>query len=107
MAALVWLLIPVAGTLIATLWAARASRRSTGAGGIHDSAGVRRHQAFRAAMERPAREAAGPARPEPEPGREPRPGPAAAPATEPAEADRPAPAAPVVMGSRAPAPADG
>lgn len=61
MAALVWLLIPAVGCLIATLWGVWASRRSTGERGVHDSVGVRQYQAFRAAMERPPRVADGPA----------------------------------------------
>ncbi|WP_103501422.1 MULTISPECIES: hypothetical protein [unclassified Streptomyces] len=55
MAALVWLLIPVIGSLVAALWGAWATRRRTGVGGGRDSSGVRSHQAFRAAMERPVR----------------------------------------------------
>lgn len=108
MAALVWLLIPVAGALIASLWGAWAARRSTGAGGMHDSTGVRRYEAFRAAMERPTRTAAHAARTK---------SPAAAgtaaavplgvgPATSPS-ASPPVPPAPVVLTVRTPARADG
>jgi hypothetical protein len=72
-------------------------------GGAHDNAGVRRHQAFSAAMERPAR--AAPVRVAPAPA-------VATPpdATAPVrgeQADGAGPVAPVVMGGRAPAPADG
>jgi hypothetical protein len=52
MAVLVWLLIPVAGAVVAGLWSAWATRRSTGAGGVCDVAGVRGYEAFRDAMER-------------------------------------------------------
>ncbi|GAA2050897.1 MULTISPECIES: hypothetical protein [Streptomyces] len=52
MAVLVWLLIPVAGALVAGLWSAWAVRYRTGAGGIADAAGVRGYDRFRAAMER-------------------------------------------------------
>ncbi|MGP3970316.1 hypothetical protein [Streptomyces sp. 6N223] len=55
MAALVWLLIPVAGAVVAAVWSAWATRRSSGAGGVRDSAGVRGYEAFRAAMERAER----------------------------------------------------
>ncbi|MQS09618.1 hypothetical protein [Streptomyces alkaliphilus] len=59
MAALVWLLIPLVGVLIAGVWSIVASRRMTGARRADDTAGVRRHQAFREAMERPVRGADG------------------------------------------------
>lgn len=52
MAALVWLLIPVAGAVVAGLWSAWATRRVSGVGGVGDVAGVRGYEAFRAAMER-------------------------------------------------------
>ncbi|MFD7508343.1 hypothetical protein ACFV5N_03180 [Streptomyces sp. NPDC059853] len=52
MAVLVWLLIPVAGGLVAGVWSAWAVRHRTGAGGIADAAGVRGYDRFRAAMER-------------------------------------------------------
>jgi hypothetical protein len=52
MAALVWLLIPVAGAVVAAAWSAWATRRSTSQGGVGDAAGVRSYEAFRAAMER-------------------------------------------------------
>ncbi|MEV1010286.1 hypothetical protein [Streptomyces sp. NPDC049881] len=52
MAVLVWLLIPVAGAVLAGLWSAWATRRSTNARGVRDHAGVRGYEAFRAAMER-------------------------------------------------------
>jgi hypothetical protein len=55
MAALVWLLIPVAGAVVAGLWSAWATRRSNGAGSVPDTAGVRGYEAFRAAMERAGR----------------------------------------------------
>lgn len=61
MAVLVWLLIPVAGALVAGLWSAWAVRYRTGAGGIADAAGVRGYDRFRAAMERsPSRPPDGP-----------------------------------------------
>ncbi|MGW3296162.1 hypothetical protein ACWC9S_19530 [Streptomyces xiamenensis] len=52
MAVLVWLLIPVAGGLVAGVWGTWATRRQTGVGGIADAAGVRRYDRFRSAMER-------------------------------------------------------
>lgn len=52
MAALVWLLIPVAGAVVAAVWSAWATRRDSGAGGVGDVTGVREYEAFRAAMER-------------------------------------------------------
>jgi hypothetical protein len=52
MAALVWLLIPVAGAVVAAAWSAWATRRVSGAGGVGDAAGVRGYEEFRAAMER-------------------------------------------------------
>lgn len=56
MAALVWLLIPVIGAASATIWGSWATRRQSGARGVGDIAGVRGHERFRAAMERPAGE---------------------------------------------------
>jgi hypothetical protein len=52
MAALVWLLIPVAGAVVAAAWSAWATRRESGAGVVGDAAGVRGYEEFRAAMER-------------------------------------------------------
>ncbi|WP_326598888.1 hypothetical protein [Streptomyces sp. NBC_01803] len=52
MSVLVWLLIPVAGALVAVVWSMWATRRGTNAGGVADAAGVRGYEAFRAAMER-------------------------------------------------------
>ncbi|WP_199826290.1 hypothetical protein [Streptomyces sp. SBT349] len=52
MAVLVWLLIPVAGAVVAGLWGTWATRRRSGTGGVRDAAGVRGYEAFRAAMER-------------------------------------------------------
>ncbi|WP_168220681.1 hypothetical protein [Streptomyces sp. RFCAC02] len=52
MAVLVWLLIPVAGAVVAGLWSVWATRRSTNVKGVRDHAGVRGYEAFRAAMER-------------------------------------------------------
>ncbi|WP_199827791.1 hypothetical protein [Streptomyces specialis] len=52
MSVLVWLLIPVAGALVAGVWSMWATRRGTSAGGVADVAGVQGYEAFRAAMER-------------------------------------------------------
>ncbi|WP_165956105.1 hypothetical protein [Streptomyces hainanensis] len=52
MAVLVWLLIPVAGALVAGLWSTWATRRGVNHRGVRDKAGVRGYEAFRAAMER-------------------------------------------------------
>ncbi|MBL1066337.1 hypothetical protein [Streptomyces sp. 7-21] len=52
MAALVWLLIPVAGAVVAAAWSAWATRRHHQQGGVGDDEGVRGYEAFRAAMER-------------------------------------------------------
>ncbi|MFD5318382.1 hypothetical protein [Streptomyces sp. NPDC127098] len=52
MAVLVWLLIPVAGAVVAGLWSAWATRRRVNHRGVRDKAGVRGYEAFRAAMER-------------------------------------------------------
>lgn len=76
MAALVWLFIPLIASLVAALWGSWASRRRSGVGGGRDASGVRGHEAFRAAMERPAR--SGERRPS---------APAPAPLTSPAPAD--------------------
>lgn len=51
MAALVWLLIPVAGAVVAAVWSVWATRRGSGRG-VRDTAGVAGYEAFRAAMER-------------------------------------------------------
>ncbi|MDB1086837.1 hypothetical protein PJ985_04575 [Streptomyces sp. ACA25] len=53
---LLWWLIPAAGALGAGVWSALAVRRGTGSGAVHDSSGVSRHLAFRAAMERTGRD---------------------------------------------------
>ncbi|MDT0265506.1 hypothetical protein RM844_04275 [Streptomyces sp. DSM 44915] len=52
MAVLVWLLIPVAGGVVAGIWSAWATRRRSGGRNVRDSVGVRGYEAFRAAMER-------------------------------------------------------
>lgn len=52
MAALVWLLIPVVGAVVAALWSTWATRRRQSAGRVGDAAGVQGYEAFRAAMER-------------------------------------------------------
>ncbi|SFB92056.1 hypothetical protein [Streptomyces aidingensis] len=52
MAALLWLLIPLTGAVLAGVWSAWATRRHSGTKGVNDSAGVRGYEAFRAAMER-------------------------------------------------------
>ncbi|UED84295.1 hypothetical protein [Streptomyces profundus] len=53
MAVLVWLLIPVAGGVVAGIWSAWATRRGNSAGrNVRDSVGVRGYERFRAAMER-------------------------------------------------------
>ncbi|MGH3313853.1 MAG: hypothetical protein ACRDP3_25270 [Streptomyces sp.] len=49
MAALAWLLIPIAAAVLAGIWGSWASRRRTG---VPDSAGVAGYERFRAAMER-------------------------------------------------------
>jgi len=49
MAALSWLLIPIAAAVLAGVWGSWASRRRTG---VPDSAGVAGYERFRAAMER-------------------------------------------------------
>ncbi|MFG3252850.1 hypothetical protein [Streptomyces sp. NPDC048172] len=61
MAALTWLLIPVAAALVASVWGSWANRRRTT---TPDAAGVAGYERFRAAMERSsadtgARETAG------------------------------------------------
>ncbi|GAA1904030.1 hypothetical protein GCM10009716_12470 [Streptomyces sodiiphilus] len=53
MAALVWLLIPLAGAMVAAAWSTWATRRSNGAGGVGDVQGVAGYEAFRQAMEQP------------------------------------------------------
>lgn len=52
MSALVWLLIPVGGAVVAALWSAWATWRESPAGRIGDTSGVQGYEAFRAAMER-------------------------------------------------------
>lgn len=76
MAALVWLFGPVIASLLAALWGSWATRRRSGVGGGRDASGVRGHEAFRAAMERPTRV-----------GERPAPAPAPTPLTSPAPAD--------------------
>lgn len=49
MAALAWLLIPIAAAVVAGVWGSWAARRRTG---IPDSVGVAGYERFRAAMER-------------------------------------------------------
>lgn len=62
MAALIWLVIPVAAALGASVWGTWASRRRTS---TPDPVGVAGYEAFRAAMERPGvPAAAGTAAPE-------------------------------------------
>ncbi|NJQ04383.1 hypothetical protein [Streptomyces lonarensis] len=78
MAALVWLFIPLFASLLAALWGSWATRRRSGVGGGRDASGVRSHEAFRAAMERPARTGERPAT---------APAPTPAPLTSPAPAD--------------------
>ena len=118
MAVLLWLLIPLAGSLIASLWSAWASRRRTGVGGIHDSAGVRRYEAFRAAMERPTLGAVGrvgvadAAETGPRPASAPGPAPGSGRGSEQGAAPAPVTStpvspSPVVLSVRSPARADG
>jgi hypothetical protein len=52
MSVLGWLLIPVAGAVVAGLWSAWATRRTRAPGSVGDAAGVQGYEAFRAAMER-------------------------------------------------------
>lgn len=71
MAALSWLLIPIAAAVLAGIWGSWASRRRTG---VPDSAGVAGYERFRAAMERSRGDEADAnagARPGPEPVAEP------------------------------------
>lgn len=52
MSALVWLLIPVVGAVVAAVWSFWITRRGHRSARPGDQAGVRGYQAFRAAMER-------------------------------------------------------
>ena len=58
MAALAWLLIPVAAVVVASLWGSWAGRRRTT---TPDAVGVAGYERFRAAMERPDEEVLTPA----------------------------------------------
>jgi hypothetical protein len=59
MAALAWLLIPVASVVVASLWGSWAGRRRTT---TPDAVGVAGYERFRAAMERSSEEVLTPAR---------------------------------------------
>lgn len=61
MAALIWLVIPLAAVIGASVWGSWAARRRKA---TPDTVGVAGYEAFRAAMERPATGAAETAAPE-------------------------------------------